>query len=819
MGNLPFERRDVKVIEKTKAKTSNKFGKKPSERSVKELLERGIVVIDKPPGPTSHQVSAYVQKILKIPKSGHSGTLDPGVTGVLPVALNKGTRIVQSLLTAGKEYICLMHLHKEVPREQLDEVLKQFIGKIKQLPPIKSAVKRRWRYRKIYYLELLDVQGQEILFRVGCQAGTYIRKLCLHPSTEIITPTGQTPASSFYDAPSPIYTMKDGKILQHKPSIVQKILSPEQLIEITMSSGVTLKVTPDHELLCSTVNGYVMNEASSLKVGGFLVKSLRFPAPTKQFVISDLLDDMYLIDQPEIKKMCKEAFIKKYGSIRATYRKTGIDRKPYLTGSKTSTPLFHLKKAGIYGKVKKKLFRFKTHKGSIIELEKLTPDLCYLLGLIASDGNNTKEKKTIRHTRIKFHNKNEDLIKEFITKYKKIFPNIPLQKKYRSDGIYEIDTTNSLLATVAASLGITSPHKSSDILPVLYFNVANLKAFLKGYFDGDGTAYFKKKEKVKGHNTNIRYFSSNSTNALRIHQMLLKLRITSKIFHKRDYHIVSLDSLYAKKKFIKDIGSSHPKKINVFEKILTLKERKMDSQLHIGLHYKIYLSAQRKKLNELGGNINRILKGNIPATRGTYSRAQKMTKLPHLDEFIVEKITKIRKVDGAAFVYDMTVPKTHNFLIETGYVSSNCHDIGTQLGVGAHMAELRRTKAAGFSEKHILSLQDLTDALHYYKKGDEAPIRKAILPIESGVDHLAKIWVLDTTVDALCHGMQLKLPGIVKFDSDIQADDMVAVMTLKDELILTGMARMPSKGMAAERGIAVKTEQVFLERGTYPKNA
>ncbi len=323
MGLLPFERRDMKVIERSRAETSPKYGQDPDARPIQELLQSGIIVIDKPAGPSSHQVSAYVRQILGLEKTGHSGTLDPGVTGVLPVALEQGTRIVQSLLTAGKEYVCLMRLHQEVSDAQLREVLAQFVGKIKQLPPVKSAVKRQWRFRKVYYLELLDVQGQDVLFVVGCQAGTYIRKLC--------------------------------------------------------------------------------------------------------------------------------------------------------------------------------------------------------------------------------------------------------------------------------------------------------------------------------------------------------------------------------------------------------------------------------------------------------------------------------------------------------------HDIGGALGCGAHMVELRRTKAAAFRESQSVTLQTVADALHYLKEGDEAPMRKILLPIEAGVGHLAKIWIHDTAVNPLCHGMQLKLPGIVRLENDIQKEDLVAVLTLKGELVLVGQALMTSREMLAGKGIAVKTQQVFMKTGVYPK--
>ena len=179
MGQLPFEKIQRVLLKRQETPSSEKFGLDPSDRPVKELLDFGVVNIDKPSGPTSHQVSSFVQKILGIKKSGHSGTLDPKVTGVLPVALGRGTRIVQSLLTAGKEYVCVMHMHKEFDEEKLRSIIKEkFTGKIKQLPPIKSAVKRQYRYRKIYYFEILDIKEQDVLFTVGTQAGTYIRKLC-----------------------------------------------------------------------------------------------------------------------------------------------------------------------------------------------------------------------------------------------------------------------------------------------------------------------------------------------------------------------------------------------------------------------------------------------------------------------------------------------------------------------------------------------------------------------------------------------------------------------------------------------------------------
>ncbi|MBD3354554.1 RNA-guided pseudouridylation complex pseudouridine synthase subunit Cbf5 [Candidatus Woesearchaeota archaeon] len=173
MDKLPSEKVKRKILVKKEVKTN-----RVKDRTAEELIDYGIVNLDKPQGPTSHQVSGYVQKILKLKKAGHSGTLDPKVTGVLPTALGKATRIVQALIPAGKEYICIMHVHKDIEEQKLRKTIRSFKGKIKQKPPIRSAVKRVERFRKIYYIDIMEIEGKDVLFKVGCEAGTYIRKLC-----------------------------------------------------------------------------------------------------------------------------------------------------------------------------------------------------------------------------------------------------------------------------------------------------------------------------------------------------------------------------------------------------------------------------------------------------------------------------------------------------------------------------------------------------------------------------------------------------------------------------------------------------------------
>jgi len=164
------------LVELSSDTTDFKWGKLPTNRSIKELLEYGIINLDKPPRPTSHEVVSYIKKMLNIPKAGHSGTLDPLVTGVLPVALGKATKILGTLLLAGKEYVCNMRLHKDVEEEKIKQIMDEYVGDIYQRPPFRSSVKRVLRVRSVYKNKILQIKEREVLFWVKSQAGFYVRK-------------------------------------------------------------------------------------------------------------------------------------------------------------------------------------------------------------------------------------------------------------------------------------------------------------------------------------------------------------------------------------------------------------------------------------------------------------------------------------------------------------------------------------------------------------------------------------------------------------------------------------------------------------------
>lgn len=153
------------------------------------------------------------------------------------------------------------------------------------------------------------------------------------------------------------------------------------------------------------------------------------------------------------------------------------------------------------------------------------------------------------------------------------------------------------------------------------------------------------------------------------------------------------------------------------------------------------------------------------------------------------------------------------------YVRKCCYDFGLSLGTQAHMAELVRTKAGPFNYHDWITLHDLKDAHDVWKENNgESQLRKVIKPVEAAIKHLPKIWVFDNAVDTLCNGAALSLPGISKLESGINVNELVAVMSLKDELICLGTARMDSEAMQfGQKGLAVSGMKVFMNPDTYPK--
>ncbi|KAI0318495.1 putative rRNA pseudouridine synthase [Amylostereum chailletii] len=158
-------------------------GCSPLKRDIATYIKSGVINLDKPSNPSSHEVVAWLRRILRSEKTGHSGTLDPKVTGCLIVCIDRATRLVKSQQGAGKEYVCVLRLHASPPNPTaLPRALETLTGALFQRPPLISAVKRQLRIRTIHESKLLEVDDKRNLavFWVSCEAGTYIRTLCVH---------------------------------------------------------------------------------------------------------------------------------------------------------------------------------------------------------------------------------------------------------------------------------------------------------------------------------------------------------------------------------------------------------------------------------------------------------------------------------------------------------------------------------------------------------------------------------------------------------------------------------------------------------------
>ena len=158
-------------------------GHTPLKRPLQDYLQYGCINLDKPANPSSHEVVAWIKKILRCEKTGHSGTLDPKVTGCLIVCIDRATRLVKSQQGAGKEYVGIVRLHDAIKdTAALGRVVERLTGALFQRPPLIAAVKRQLRVRTIYESKLIEYDPERRLgvFWVSCQAGTYIRTLCVH---------------------------------------------------------------------------------------------------------------------------------------------------------------------------------------------------------------------------------------------------------------------------------------------------------------------------------------------------------------------------------------------------------------------------------------------------------------------------------------------------------------------------------------------------------------------------------------------------------------------------------------------------------------
>ena len=245
------------------------------QKLIQDLLNFSLIIIDKPSGPTSFSVSNYIRKTLNLSKTSHMGTLDPQVTGVLPITLGRACRLSDYFMHKDKEYVGIMCLHADVSLEELKVAAQKFVGKIEQLPPVRSSVKRALRIREVKSFEILEKTDKDVLFKTTVQAGTYIRKL-IHDLGEKIggahmLELRRTKASIFreeetitlYEFDSLVQTMKNNdekpirKYLIPAEDAIKKVLPVVEIAEKNLAKIYTGKPLLKEDLTSAIPKGEI----------------------------------------------------------------------------------------------------------------------------------------------------------------------------------------------------------------------------------------------------------------------------------------------------------------------------------------------------------------------------------------------------------------------------------------------------------------------------------------------------------------------------------------------------------------------------------
>ncbi len=242
-----------------------------------ENLERGIIILDKSKGITSFTACDNVRKKLGAKKAGHAGTLDPNVTGVLIIALNSATKLMPLFNKLDKEYEGQAYFHKDIPLKKIKQTIKsKFLGKITQLPPRKSRVKRQERERTIYEFKITKKQEQNIFFRVKCQAGTYIRKLIHDLGQELGCGAHMTELRRIKQGPFSI-----NKATKFE-KLIQKHIIPAEKIISKVSPIIFLKKEAEKNLN----QGKFLNAEDIIKISGKFEKEQIIAAFSNKKVIA-----------------------------------------------------------------------------------------------------------------------------------------------------------------------------------------------------------------------------------------------------------------------------------------------------------------------------------------------------------------------------------------------------------------------------------------------------------------------------------------------------------------------------------------------------
>lgn len=287
---------------------TTKILEEAKKKPIEELIQFSILNMDKPAGPTSFSVDDYIRKSLGIKKTSHFGTLDPMVGGVLPVALGRACKLMEYFIHSTKTYVGIMHLHQDIDEKKLKEEIKNFTGKIKQTPPLRSRVKREERERTVYEFEILEKDEKEVLFRVKCEAGTYVRTLVHNLGNNIggahMTELRRVQASIFPETDKSFISLYDfdralEELKKGNEGLLREVLIPGEIISKVLP---VVKIKSDKEIIKKLYNGFAVIEE-------YLEEKIKLEKDTKIAVFSqEVFIGVYIVTSSD-KLIAKPEFV------------------------------------------------------------------------------------------------------------------------------------------------------------------------------------------------------------------------------------------------------------------------------------------------------------------------------------------------------------------------------------------------------------------------------------------------------------------------------------------------------------------------------
>ncbi|HEY6073003.1 MAG TPA: LAGLIDADG family homing endonuclease, partial [Anaerolineales bacterium] len=524
---------------------------------------------------------------------------------------------------------------------------------------------------------------------------------CLLPETEIIFQDGTVShigqvvdavasrRRSVGDLP-PILSWDKQTPVASRVSDVQKLRYRGRMLRVRTASGTQFALTPDHKVLVDTPEGAVMVPAGDLRSGQAIYAARRLPVVGEEPVLLNLLGDLeaYVhVRGQSLEHRLKE----KYGNLRTAASHLDLDyerisdtfqkrcfvpqelRRMGADLELTDSALSNLIESISCGK-----------RGRLRITERWSWEkFLYILGLVASDG--TVYENSDQHSYyVSFSNEHPTLLAAFAGMAEDLFPGVMIQRHQNQDGVTILRINSLALVRLAKSLGI-----GSDFIPIMRLPDNLVGAFLRGYFDGDGSVHNEK--------STVFYTTNRSGRARRLQQLLRRLGLVAVVrgrtTNDRLVYDVFVEGADQVREFARLVGARHPEKNSRLRAFAPRKGHTTQyhrAPLAAGALLRAARSEARLNGASLGpsSTVSMLESGTRRTSVGVMRRFSSTMrgeghKSPALAEFdavlsgdyILDPIQSIEEFDHDGFVYDFTVPGTHKFLIESGLVVSNCESL------------------------------------------------------------------------------------------------------------------------------------------------